>query len=107
MGVRDLFYEAIKTYSQEVIEAPTLYANNFPYWFNDTNGNGAAEDDEISSGNQFASWSPRLLKSAYNYHLVGQDPGGYTHNSRYLIQLMIDGIEDLGGDVNQLARPEN
>jgi hypothetical protein len=107
MGVRDLFYEAIKIYSQEVIEAPTLYANNFPYWFNDTNGNGAAEDDEISFGNQFASWSPRLLKAAYNYHLVGQDPGGYTHNSRYLIQLMIDGIEDLGGDVNQLARPEN
>jgi len=107
MGVHELLYNAIKTYSQDVLGAPILYANSFPYWFNDTNGNGQADDGEVNFGNQYASWSPRLLKAAYNYHMVGHDPGGYMHNSSYLIQLMFDGIEDLGGDVSQLARPED
>jgi len=107
MGVHELFYEAIVTYSQDVSDAPILYANAFPYWFNDSNGNGQEDDGEVNFGNQYSSWTPRILKAAYNYHLVGHDPGGYMHNSRYLIQLMYDGIEDLGGDISQLARPED
>ncbi len=107
MGVHGLFYEALKAYSQDVLDAPVLYGGSYPYWFNDSNGNGEADDGEVNFGNQFASWSPRLLKAAYNYHLVIEDPGNYMHNSRYLIQLMYDGIEDLGGDVSQLARPED
>jgi len=107
MGVHALFYEAILFYSQDVSDAPILYADAFPYWFNDSNGNGQEDDGEVNFGNQYASWTPRILKAAYNYHLVGHDPGGYTHNSSYLIQLMYDGIEDLGGDVSSLARPEN
>lgn len=93
--VHEQFYEAIQQYASEVLDAPILYADQFPYWFNDSNGNGEADEGEVAFPNRYGSWSPRLVKAAYNYHLVIEDPGGYMHNARYLIQLMVDGIDNL------------
>ena len=67
-------------------------------------------EDEINFGNQFAGWTPRLLKAAYNYHLVNEDPGGFMHNAPYIAQLMYDSIANLSEasafEVSGLIRPE-
>ncbi len=105
-----LLYAAIQQYADEVIGEPIIYANSFPYFFYDTNGNGEVDEDEANFGNQYKSWTPRLLKAAYNYHLVLQDPGGYTHNASYLAQLMYDSLNNLAEvipvDMSDLIRPE-
>lgn len=110
MAVHEVLYSAIQSYAAEVLDAPVLYAKQFPYWFNDTNGNGEPDEGEVAFPNQFASWSPRLLKAAYNYHLVLEDPGGYMHNASYLVQVMYDSIENLSEkaniDMGNLVRPE-
>jgi len=108
--IHDMLYEHILTYANEVIGQPIIYASAFPYWFNDTNGNGEVDEGEAVFPNQYASWTPRLIKATYNYHLVVEDPGGFMHNARYLIQLMYDTIDNLGEmvtvDLADLIRPE-
>jgi len=48
----------------------------------------------------------QFLGAAYNYHLA-QDPGAGIHNHKYVIQLLYDAIENLGGvgAVAGLTRP--
>jgi hypothetical protein len=108
--IHDMLYRAIQTYSDEAIGQPILYGSQFPYWYIDTNGNGEADEGEINFGNQYGSWTPRLVKATYNYHLVVEDPGGFMHNARYLIQLMYDTMNDLSDaveiDISGLIRPE-
>lgn len=108
--IHDRLYEAIQTYAADVSGESILYASQFPYWFIDTNGNGEADEGEVNFGNQYASWTPRLVKATYNYHLVVEDPGGFMHNARYLIQLMYDTTENLSEvatvDISNLNRPE-
>ena len=67
-------------------------ADSYPYWFD-------------AAGESFAAWTPRLLKAAYNYQLVAKEAGFYAHNPKYAIQLLIDGLADLGADVSAYARP--
>lgn len=95
-GLKEMVYTAIQTYATEVLEMPIGYnAAAYPYFFNDTNGDGELTEDEAVFSNAFASWSPRLLKAAYNFMTVSKDPGGYAHGGKYLIQLMHDSITDL------------
>ena len=77
----------------------------YPYFFVDTNGDGEATPDEANYGNQYKAWTPTLLKAAYNYQYVQKDPGGYAHNAAYILQVLYDTIEDLGGDVSTMVRP--
>ena len=56
--------------------------------------------------NDFASWTPRLMRAAYNYQYVLKDPGSYVHNSQYIVQLLHDSLEDLGVDVSGMHRPD-
>lgn len=56
-------------------------------------------------GESYATWTPRLLRAAYNYQYVALDPGGYSHHPRYLLQLLYDSIEDLGGSTRGMTRP--
>jgi hypothetical protein len=58
-----------------------------------------------SDGKSFSHWSPRLLKAAYNYQFVQNDPAAYVHNHIYAIQILIDSIEDLGGSIERYNRP--
>lgn len=109
--IHNKFYAAIQQYASDVLNSPIIYdSTTYPYWFNDSNGNGEADEGELNFGNAYATWSPRLLKAAYNYHLVVKDPGGFMHNATYLIQLMYDGIADLNTAVTVnmegLIRPE-
>jgi len=107
--VHVMLYDAIQTYAADVIGESILYADQFPYWFIDTNGNGEADEGEVNFGNQYASWTPRLVKATYNYHYVVEDPGGFMHNARYIIQIMYDTMDDLSTavsvDLAALTRP--
>jgi len=80
---------------------------SFPYWFNDNGGatGGRCAEGDANFGNQFQGWTPALMKAAHNVQLSIKDPGGYAHNFAYVAQLLIDSIEDLGGDVAGLVRP--
>ena len=43
------------------------------------------------------AWTPRSLRTAYNWKLVTADPGVYAHKPAYALQLLHDSIEDLAG----------
>lgn len=57
-----------------------------------------------ADGEAYTSWTPRLLKAAYNYQVSLKDPGAFAHGNKYIIQLLYDSIEDLGGDVSNFVR---
>jgi len=88
----------------QVLE-PICYADSYPYFFTDTNDNGVCDNGEANFGNQFGNWSPALMRAAYNYQFEHTDPGAWSHNFDYMAQLLIDSIEDIGGDVSGLTRP--
>lgn len=83
----------LETYSETTIGDKVSYNSHaYPYFFG-------------SDGKGYAKWTPRLLKAAYNYQYAQKDPGAFAHNSKYVIQILIDSIEDLGGDVTVYTRP--
>jgi hypothetical protein len=98
---------ALQAYTAEVGIDPIAYdENTYPYFFIDTNGNGIAEPGaEANYGNAYSTWTPALLRAAYNYQYAIKDPGGFAHNGRYVVQLLIDSIESVGGDVSGYSRP--
>ncbi|WP_218938122.1 cytochrome c3 family protein [Billgrantia lactosivorans] len=88
--------EAIVRYAAEVTERPIGYAaDTFPYFFADSDGNGDISPDEAVFPNRYQSWTPRLLKAAYNYQFAKKDPGAYVHNPGYVLQLLHDSLASL------------
>jgi hypothetical protein len=75
----------------------------YPYWFADAEGDGVI-DQKDGANIAFSTWTARLLKAAYNYQVSIKDPGAFAHGNKYIVQLLIDSIEDLGGDVTKLNR---
>lgn len=104
--LRETLWAAAQAYAAETVGSGIIYdEHSYPYFFVDTNGDGIVDEDEVNSDNGFKTWTPRLLRAAYNYQWSGKDPGSFTHNPQYIIQTLIDGIEDLGGDVSAMTRP--
>jgi hypothetical protein len=97
---------AIMDYAANVADDPIVYAKGFPYFLNDLNADGIANENERTGDNAYVGFTPRLLRAAYNYQAVGVDPGAYAHNARYAAQLLFDSIEDLesGGVVVEGTR---
>lgn len=107
MNVTDSVYEAIVAYAADVAGTPIVFdSDTYPYWFVDKNGNGMADADESISDNGYVSWTPRLLRVAYNYTWAVKDPGSYAHNGLYILQILYDTLQDIGGDVSNMTRPE-
>jgi hypothetical protein len=99
-GLQELLYQAIQAYGTDVNGAPIVYdAHAYPYFFND-DGNGEVDDGEAVFPNAYASWTPRLLKAAYNYQVSQKDPGAFAHGGKYIIQLLYDSIEDLNTGID-------
>jgi hypothetical protein len=92
--MREALYEAMQDYATEVTGAePIVYdAHAYPYWF--------TEDEE-----RYATWTPRLLRAAYNYQYATKDPGAFAHNGKYILQVLYDALEDMGVDVSGMVRP--
>jgi hypothetical protein len=87
--------DMIKAYSSESAGAPIIYdGTRYPYFFADANGDGVIDE---SNGRPVAynSWTPRSLRTAYNWKLVTSDPGNFVHNPHYTLELLYDSIEDL------------
>lgn len=101
---------AIQSYALEVVGARIIYGeNNYTYFFIDTEGKAMVDGGAAIFPNRYASWTPRLLKAAYNYQYVAKDTGACAHNPHYVLQLMYDSLEDLSivvdVDVAALNRP--
>ena len=91
-GVQETLFTAIQTYASEVAGTGIAYSPTaYPYFFADANDNGQADEGEGG----YASWTPRLLRAAYNYQVATKDPGKFAHNGKYIIELMYDSIADL------------
>ena len=96
MGQADTLYAAIQAYADTVVQTGVVYDSHaYPYFFTDTDGDGEVDEDEANYGNKYASWTPRLLRAAYNYQYFLKDTGAYAHNPKYVIQLLHDSITDL------------
>lgn len=76
-----------------------------PYFFKDNNSNGVLDPEEATSSNSFKGWTAPLMKAAFNFQYYQKEHGAWAHNSAYMAQLLIDSIEDLGGDVTSFERP--
>lgn len=104
--MEEMLYAAIQKYAAERAGSPVAYdAGSYPYFFIDTNANGKVDPAEAVRTNGYASWTPRMLRAAYNYQWVQKDPGAFTHNGKYIVEILYDSIADLGGDVTTLIRP--
>ena len=79
--------------------------SRYPYFYPDANGDGA---NDMAEGRPvaYANWTPRSLRTAFNWKLVTADPGNYAHNPQYSLELLYDSIADLseplGIDMEQL-----
>jgi hypothetical protein len=82
---QDALYTAILAYADDN-GAPISYnPGAYPYWF--------GED-----GKAYANWTPRLVRTTYNYTWSKKDPGMFAHNADYIFQLLYDSIVDIGGE---------
>ncbi|HSH00869.1 MAG TPA: hypothetical protein VLL52_00025 [Anaerolineae bacterium] len=97
-------YLALQAYATNNANTDSIVYNShsYPYFFIDADGDGVAGPDDTG---RYGTWTPRLLRGAYNYQYVAKDPGAYAHNGQYVIQILYDAIEDLGGDVSNMTRP--
>ncbi|MGE5249862.1 MAG: hypothetical protein ACM3QS_06560 [Bacteroidota bacterium] len=102
-GLQQALLAEITTYAKDKAGSPIGYdVATYPYFFTDANENGTLDEGEGA----YANWTPRLLKAAYNYQVSIKDPGSFAHGNKYIVELLYDSIEDLGGDVSKLARDD-
>ena len=102
--LHDALLTVIMDYSTNVIGATAVYNSHaYPYWFEDTNASGDADADDA----RYGTWTPALLRAAYNYQYVAKDPGAFAHNPDYILQVLYDSLQSLGGDeaVANYTRP--
>ncbi|MFC1996786.1 hypothetical protein ACFLXI_04160 [Chloroflexota bacterium] len=91
--LKEVLYEAIVAYSiSNETTNEVAYLGHYPYWA------AAIEGEDLI-------WTPDLLRAAYNFQFAEKDPGGFTHNNQYIIQLLYDSIQAVGGDVGAYTRP--
>jgi hypothetical protein len=104
--MQEALLAAMHEYSSATVDSSIIYSDlSYPYFFIDTNGDGVADPEELTEENRFASWTPRLLRAAYNYQYSSKDPGAFAHNGQYIVQVLFDSLEDLGADVSSMTRP--
>jgi hypothetical protein len=106
-GLQIILYDEIQKYAKDTAGAGTVYdAATYPYFLLDADGDGQADTNDQGAPRGYNKWTPRMLKAAYNYQLSVKDPGAFAHGNKYIVQLLYDSIEDLGGDVSALARTD-
>jgi hypothetical protein len=88
----EALYAEIQKYAEAHGGALEYKGDSYPYFYG-------------ADGKAYATWTPSLLKAAFNYQYVQKDPGAYVHNPKFVMQFLIDSIEDLGGNVSTYTRP--
>ena len=105
--LKDDLYAAILDYAKNTVGTPIVFdAGSYPYWFEDSDEDGMADVDGEGDKVRYTQFTARLIKSTYNLQMAKKDPGTFAHNAKYIIQLLVDSIEDLGGDVSGYARDD-
>lgn len=103
----DVLYASVQAYALNNADtAAIIYDSHaYPYFFIDGNENGESDPGEAIYPNAYNTWTPSLLRAAYNYQYAQKDPGGYAHNGLYIIQMLYDSINEVGGDTTGMTRP--
>ena len=97
-------YAGIQAYATDA-GTPIVYDPlAYPYFFVDADGDGAPDTGEQGAIG-YNAWTPTLLRAAYNYQYLQKDPGAFAHNAKYVMQVVYDSTEDVGGDTAGLTRP--
>jgi hypothetical protein len=97
-------YAGIQAYAKDK-GTPIVYdAQAYPYFFVDKDEDGKPDVGD-SGPVGYSTWTPALLKSAYNYQYYQKDPGNFAHNAKYMLQILYDSIANVKGDVSGLTRP--
>lgn len=105
-AMEDKLYSAVKSYADKVIGIRIGYdAHTYPYFFNDSNGDGIIDESEATYANGYHSWTPRLLRAAYNFQYAKKDPGAFAHGGKYVLQLLFDSLENLGAAAGITVNP--
>jgi len=105
-GLRDILYKQVLAYTKaKKLDGIAYSAVAYPYFFADKDGDGKGDKDDKGASVRYSSWTPNLLKAAFNYQYATKDPGAFVHNPKYVAQILIDSIEIMGGDVTKFARP--
>ena len=103
----EALYTQIQQYAETTAGTPIVYSSAaYPYFFVDADKDGKPDKDDKGANVRYNAWTPRLLRAAFNYQYSQKDPGAFVHNPKYVVQLLIDSIADLGGDVSGYTRPE-
>ena len=58
------------------------------------------------AGENYSTWTPRLLQAAFNFDFSASDPGSHSHHGLYIIQLHYDSLADLDANVGGMIRPQ-
>ena len=104
-GLTELLYAALQAYCAAQGN-PIVYASGaYPYFFNDSDGDGQLDAEEGVYFNAYNHFTPISLRATYNYHYAIKEKGAFAHNAWYVMQVLYDTIEAVGGDVTGLARP--
>lgn len=104
-GLQAALLAEIKTYATDKAGTGITYdPAAYPYWFADADGDGAPDKNAEGNNTAYSTWTARLLKAAYNYQVSVKDPGAFAHGNKYIVQLVYDSVEDLGGDVSKFVR---
>jgi hypothetical protein len=94
-GLEAALYAQMQAYGFAIGNPIVYNSHRYPYYFKDSNGNGLADPGESSR----YSFNAKMLKAAYNYQMTLKEPHGFIHNARYVAQLLVDSIQDLGGNI--------
>jgi hypothetical protein len=100
-GMKAKLYTAIQAYADTGLMASSkiVYGpGSYPYWFQDTNGDGLLTPGEDSYANGYKDFDRELLRAAYNFHSA-QDPCGDMHNYKYVLQSLYDSVDMLDNGV--------
>jgi hypothetical protein len=73
------------------------------YWFVSTVGPN--ETVRAATDTSSPKFDAKALRAAFNYNFSVKEPGSWAHNPKYVLQTIYDSIEDLGGDLTNLNRP--
>lgn len=91
--MRERLLLAIQLYAAKTKNLDNIvYEDRNPYFFDE-------------NGEAYTTWTPRLLRAAYNYQYARKGKGDYAHNPSYTPQLLHDSLDDLGWNTSAMARP--
>jgi len=72
--LRDALYAQIQAYAKNTVGTGITYNTDaYPYWFVDADGDDVA-DEKDGAAVAYTTWTPRLLKAAYNFNFFRKNP---------------------------------